>query len=267
MLFLQAYFDESGKVHDHDVASFCGFAATSHEWSDFTREWLNSIMHKELHGPLKAADAFRYRRSLSQKIPKQTADERADTLSPFVGAILNNVSFGVAIAIDCRAFRNLPESDRHLLKDDPHYWAFQQALLYIKRCAEDRFQNIDPDIQLGLCCDEEERTSVDCLKLFINIRRTYPEMRKRFVSIGFADDKYFPQIQAADLLSSVARQQAGQQFHGAPFDMRKMYQMFSAPSTGSTPAPVVFNFMDGALLAGIAKAERERRGRSHTRKG
>jgi hypothetical protein len=180
---------------------------------------MRAATYKELRGPLKATDAFRYRRALSPKIPEQTADERADALALFVNAILDNVAFGVAIAIDCRAFRNLPESDRVILNNDPHYCAFQQALAYIKRCAEERFQFVDPDIELGLCCDEEERTSIDCLKLFISIRRNFPDVRNRFVSIAFADDRFFPQIQAADLLASVARQQAAYQFHGAPFDM------------------------------------------------
>lgn len=263
VVFLQAYFDESGKGDQQNIASFCGFAAVSESWGRFHEAWMHAVAYKELHGPLKAADVLRYRRALSPKIPAQTPDERADSLAPFVDAILSNVAFGLAIAIDCRAFRSLPESDQAILGHDPHYWAFQQALLCIKRCAEERFQNLDPDIQVGLCCDEEEKTSIDCLRLFINIRRTYPELRKRFVSIGFADDKFFPQIQAADLIASVARQQAEHQFHGTPFDMEKLYEMFATPTyhPGVAPAPVVFNFMGSPLIAGIAKAEREGRKR------
>jgi hypothetical protein len=256
LVFLQAYFDESGKASEHDISSFCGFIAPSDKWRMFHDAWMRVVAFNGLRTPLKATDALRYRRPLSSRIPIQTVSERVGALTPFINAIRQHVSFGVAVAIDCQAFSQLSEADRAILKHEPHYWAFQQALLLIRQYAANLFQ-IEPDIRVALCCDEEERYSVECLKLFTNIRRTYPQIRDQFVSIGFADDRFFPQLQAADLTASVARQEAGHVFHGKPFDMRPMYELLCANHPGL--APVAFRFMDGNLLAGVARAETEGR--------
>jgi hypothetical protein len=260
MLFLQSYFDESGKAADHDIASFCGFIAPSDKWREFTDAWNYAVGDAGLRSPVKATDILRYRRAVSKTIPAQTAIERTEALAPLVKAIRESVSFGVAVAIDCRAFRSLPEADRQILKAEPHYWAFRMALLLIRQYAE-HIHSVDPDIHIALCCDEEERYSVECLKLFTNVRRTFPELRERFVSIAFADDKYFPQLQAADLIASLARQEADRQFHQKPFDMKPLYDLLvvSNPNAPRRLAPVAFKFMDRDLLMGAAKAEREGR--------
>jgi hypothetical protein len=264
MLFLQSYFDESGKAADHNIASFCGFVATSDQWREFVHLWGRVTTLAEIQKPLKATEILKYRRALSPKIPVQTATQRIEALAPFVTAIRKSLGFGVAVAIDCRAFRNLPESDRAILKGEPHYWAFRMALLLIKQYAEHIYQ-FDPDIKVALCCDEEERYSVECLKLFINIRRTIPEMRERFTSIAFADDRYFPQLQAADIIASLARQEADRRFHNKPFDMKGMYDLLAEPNPAAMLAPVGFKFMDGDLLSGAARAEREGRSARKTK--
>jgi len=230
VLFLQSYFDESGKPADHDIASFCGFIAPSDKWREFVYSWGQALAYSEIRGPLKATEILKYRRALSPKIPAQTPAGRTEALAPFVTAIRASVGFGVAVAIDCRAFRGLPDADRQILKGEPHYWAFRMALLLIRQYAEHIYSQVDPDIQIALCCDEEERYSVECLKLFINIKREFPEMRARFPSIGFADDKHFPQLQAADLIASLARQEADRKFHSKPFDMKPLYDLMVTPN-------------------------------------
>jgi hypothetical protein len=52
-----------------------------------------------------------------------------------------------------------------------------------------------------------------------------------FVSIGFADDHFFSQLQMADFLASIMRTEAEHRFFGTPFDMRQMYDLFAEPST------------------------------------
>jgi hypothetical protein len=256
MVFLQSYFDESGKMAQHDIASFCGFVATSDQWKQCWFAWIELLRDLQLK-ELKASDALRYRRALSKAVAAIGIDARTSALTPFVKAIRENVSFGVAVTIDCKAYRQLPESDRAVLGPEPHYWAFQQALVIIKHYAEIGFQSHAPDIQVALCCDEEEKTAIECLKIFINLRMRYPELRDRFVSFGIADDKYFPQLQAADFLASLARQAASQRFHGSPFDMKPLHELLTNAAPERTP--VVSLFMGRELLTGLAKAERQGR--------
>ena len=263
MIYLQAYFDESGKVHDHDVASFCGFVATNDQWRNCWDNWERLRCASGL-SELKASQILNHRRDLSSVRSAQGVTARTEALSPFVKEIRKSVSFGVAVAVDCGAFRGLSEADRISLKD-PYYWAFRQALLLIQRCAEQRYPN-ETDIKFILCCDEEESYAIDCLKIFINLRMVFPDLRKRFVSFGIADDKHFFQLQAADLIASLVRREAECQFYGADFDMKPMYE-FLCSKDDPLLAPVVVNLMDGNLLAGIALAEREGRQKRETSRG
>jgi hypothetical protein len=82
-------------------------------------------------------------------------------------------------------------------------------------------------------------------------------MRKRFVSIAFGDDKAFFQLQAADLLASLARQESAQRFHSAAFDMKPLYDLMFTDDSQLTP--IASKFMDGTLLSGAARAAREER--------
>jgi hypothetical protein len=81
-------------------------------------------------------------------------------------------------------------------------------------------------------------------------------MRKNFVSFGIADDKAFFQLQAADLIASLIRREADRKFNNALFDMKPLYDLMVAKDNPLL-APVVPIPMDGALLSGAARAERE----------
>jgi hypothetical protein len=96
----------------------------------------------------------------------------------------------------------------------------------------------------------------------VNIRRIFPELRKRFVSLGFGDDKYFAQLHAADLIASLARQDAQREYHRKPFDMKPLYDLFcdgDNPKLAPVAFKVEFKFIDGALLCESAKAQRAER--------
>jgi len=251
MIYLQAHFDESGKVHDQDVASFCGFVASNEQWHQCFEPW-NRLLFANGIAEFKAQKALRYRTELSDKVSAKGVEARISAISPFIREIRKAVGFGIGIAVDCHAFKNLPEADRLTLKD-PHLWAFQAACIRIQRVAEQRYAN-ETDIKFCLCCDEEESYAQKFIRLFTKIRTIHPDMRRQFVSIAFADDKHFFQLQAADLIASLVRQEANHVFHGAPFDMRGLYEVLCADD--SSLAPVEIKMLNGELLSGIARAER-----------
>jgi hypothetical protein len=254
MIYLQAYFDESGKPHDQDIASFCGFIATVDQWRNCWDAWERLRSDRGL-SELKASEVLNHSRDLSATVSAQGVTARVKALAPFIHEIRKAVCFGIGVAVDCRAFRALPEQDRLTLKN-PHYWAFQYAILIIQRCARERYPN-ETDIKFVLCCDEEESYAEACLKMFINLRMRFPEMRRTFVSFGIGDDKCFFQLQAADLIASLVRREADRKFYDAPFDMKPLYDLMLAKDDPLL-APVVVMPMDGALLSGAAQAERLR---------
>ena len=64
------------------------------------------------------------------------------------------------------------------------------------------------DSQTAVICDDEDRYSIECYKLFSKLRRNDQSVRKRIISFGFGDDEYFVQLQAADLFAYVSRAEA-----------------------------------------------------------
>jgi hypothetical protein len=128
MVFLQAYFDESGKPLDHDVVSFCGFVATPEQWRRCCDAW-GAILSNTGLTELKAARVLRHRSDLSPKLPAHGVEARTEALTPFVQAIRESVSFGVAVTIDCKAFRELPAVDRRALGRQPQYWGISRSFV------------------------------------------------------------------------------------------------------------------------------------------
>jgi hypothetical protein len=252
MAFLLCYFDESGKFHDKDISTFCGFVARGDGWGRCYDHW-TELLFKAGLTELKATKVLRYRTPLSSKKPALGIEARTAVLAPFMKLIRQYASFGIGISIDCAAFRSLPEADRNIL-EDPHLWAFRYALLVIAKCARQRFPN-ETNIKIALNCDDEEANSVKCLKLYTNLRMRYPEIKRDYISIGFGDDKSFFQLQAADMLASLVRQEVELQVNQRPFDMRPMYQ--AACEEDSSLCSVFTTPMDAAFLSGIAKAERQ----------
>lgn len=158
--------------------------------------------------------------------------------------------------MDLRAFKALPEADREILKNEPHYQAFRQVLAVILHRSSEYYVR-ESDIHVSVVCDEEEKYSVECLKIYTKLRLSYPDLRRTFVSIGFGDDKYYSQLQAADFIASVARQAAAHRFHGKAFDMNRLYDLFNDPRPEE--APVFGKFMDAKVLSELAHADREAR--------
>jgi hypothetical protein len=62
--------------------------------------------------------------------------------------------------------------------------------------------------------------------MYSKFLQVWPDSRGLYRSIAFADDRYYPQLQAADLLAWVMRAHCLNLFHGHDFSMRKLYDDF-----------------------------------------
>jgi hypothetical protein len=214
MAYWVAHFDESGKFKDHDIISFAGFLADEQAWGNFSAEW-NRLLR--LHGLdyLHSVKAFHFAGPLSSKFPARGVDARRLVLNKYVAVIKKHVEFGVACAVDAAAFRSLTTEQQRKLRN-PHYAAFLCVIGELKDYVQD-------DDKISLMCDDEQQYSVECYKLFTSIRKQDREMRHKFISIGFGDDRHFPQIQAADLFAGLLRHEAEMRFLGKAYQFRDVF--------------------------------------------
>jgi len=227
MLYVQSYFDESGTAGKDRLISFCGFIGTNENWQA-SYDRCNAVFAQLGIKNFKAAQAFRYNSPLSDILPALGVPRRVEALSELIKAIRDSLPVAIASVLDCSAFRSLPEKDRAFFHDDPTNLTFVQALVAMQRSLSARFP--DPDCRVSIVCDENHKYAQQYLSAFHKVRQIHPEFRKTFVSIGFADDSYFVQLQMADFLASVARHEADRLFHGAQFDLRDLFLRFSDPA-------------------------------------
>jgi hypothetical protein len=255
MVYLQAYFDESGKFKDKDVISFCGFAGTTNGWASQNERW-EKLLKLDGMKELKARKALRPQSPLSPKFKALGTAARIQALIPFIDVLRYPLEFGISGAIDAKAFRELPADDQALLDNDPHYLAFRKAMAIILHRTDALYPR-ETDIRIGIVCDEESGYSVECLKIFTNLRSSDSQIRKRFVGIGFADDHYFPQLQGADFLAGIARLEASRRFFNLPFDLQELYDKFAVEIPNAAP---VFGSWLGksALLELVEKRRRDK---------
>jgi hypothetical protein len=253
MVYLQSYFDESGTIEKDRILSFCGFVGTNDDWLRCHRKWKIALESVGLQY-LKANHILHYTKPLSKICPAIGIDERVKALTPLVMAIRNSVPLSVSVVLDCEAFKAFPEKERTLLgAGDPTYFAFLQAVLVIEKHIGQVVP--DPEPRISIVCDENHKYAQQYLEAFHRARQILPHLRKTIVSIGFADDKFFEQLQVADFLASIMRQEAEHRFYGRPFALRRMYDIFTEPSINNIGA---IAFLDKTVLAGLIQVRKRR---------
>ena len=220
---LQGYFDESGKADDKPVVAFCGFIAAASKIQSFEDEW-NSILRAYEIDVLTMKKAFKAHVPLSPKIRKQSFSDRIETLKPFADCIRKHFEFGSAIAVDVAAYRDMSAGAKKQLggSENPHYLAFMQGIAGV-------LKHVRSDDRVSFICDDDADTAWNCYQFYRRIRKIHDGARKHFISISFADDKSFPALQAADLLSSLTRMQARFSFFRTPYDYRPLFDNLTAP--------------------------------------
>jgi hypothetical protein len=224
MAILTAYFDESGKFNDQAIISFCGLGAGADGWEKFHYAWMRLLRRYGLRR-FKLSQLLRYRMALSSALPiAQSAAERTNVVKEFLGAIMDNLEIAIGSTLDVAAFKGLTGEQQKYL-GDPHHLVFHtvlgQLLKHVESQEGDRF---------ALICDDEERYSVECYKLYTRLKRTDPLAKDRLVSISFADDQHFPQLQAADLLAGLSRLEAAKRFLGEQYASEEAFALMSTPS-------------------------------------
>jgi hypothetical protein len=191
-----AAFDESGKLSDTQFVVFGGSVATPASWEVICEKWNETIKPKGIpclsmkeamhfHGPFATwAGRHKERDALLLRL--------AEMAQPLI-------AFHISTPMASAHFRSLPNAIRRSLKN-PQYCGFEGCMRSVINAVK------NPNMRVSLCCDSTDEFSVECLKLYLEIRRREPVLKAKCVSIIFAEDEHYPPLQLADMVAYCIRQ-------------------------------------------------------------
>jgi hypothetical protein len=133
---------------------------------------------------------------------------RIQAITPFIRSIKKYLEIGVIQAVDVEEFKRTPQHFQKAWLHDPQYLAFAKAILVMF----DHYSNENDSI--ALICDDDQEKAMPVYQLFHDIKNKDPRAKRRLPSICFGDDREYPSLQAADLISYLVRLEAERKFHG-----------------------------------------------------
>jgi hypothetical protein len=221
MAFVYHHFfcDESGKFQTDPLIAFCAVSATGDRLKSFDEEWRAILRSYELDS-LHMKHASRLDENIGYRLRTgQTLQERSELLFPFADCINRYLEMGVIQAWDVRGFNSLPHE---LLKAlggsiDPFFMALIRGMTYLTERLDhetDRF---------SIIFDNDPYTAWDAYNHFRALGKAEPMLQKMGMSFTFADDRYFPALQAADLLAFLTRYEANEKFNGIANIWRNLF--------------------------------------------
>jgi hypothetical protein len=218
-----SYWDESGKKGDSSVVTFCSLCLPSSKIAAFEADWQN-LLHTIGVTHLHMVKASRLSRNYGKLPRHQTPSERMKALEPFAGCVNQYFEIGVMIAIEVAAFHSLSTTARKALgsPNDPYYIAFMRGNLHLVRYLQD-------DDRFSLVCDDDVETALSCFGFYRAMQKSWPEAQKKMIAISFADDKYFPALQAADMLAFLFRCEAKYQLYRDGYLWRSLFKALVEP--------------------------------------
>ena len=235
MAIFQAYFDESGKHKDHPVVTFCGVCLSQLKLPEFDDAW-NTLLRQYGLRSLHMVKAMTHKK-LSPAVPAIDPSERIEAMKPFADCINTKLEYGLIQALDVRGFYALSKGMRAGLGSptDPYFVAFQRALVEL-------VNYVPPDDKISIICDFDLETAWDCFRHYNGVRKAHDRVRKQTVSLSFANDEYFPALQAADMIAYLARLEAKRQFYGTPYSYKPLldYLVDKRPAASTMKWGVMF---------------------------
>jgi hypothetical protein len=246
MAILYGYFDESGKQSDHPVVSFTGVCAVESKIPAFNDAW-NVLLRQYGIRSLHMMKAARLKEKVGDRMRRgQTVKERIEALKPFADCINKYLEYGFIQAWDVKGFQAMSESARKKLGsvDDPYYLAFARGIAEL-------IDYVHDDDKIALVCDDDKTTAWDCYRHYRGMQAADVEIRRKIVSLGFADDEYFPALQAADMLAYLSRLEAKRRFYGDRYDFPALFDYLTS---GQSSGGMVWEamFADEKVIKGLS---------------
>jgi hypothetical protein len=217
---VSGFLDESGKFKDHKVIAIGCVADFAERLQGFTQDW-GTLLHRNGLEELTAKRVLNARRPLSERTPALGIESRIEALLPFVSCIRKNLQVITGCAVDVRIFKKLPQHFFQSFGSDPSYMAVMRTMLQIAEFAP-------PRDRVSLIFDEDEETAWDFYRIYRRVKRVWPQAKRKFSAISFADDRALFGLQAADFVASIIRHEVTRQVTRAKYDYRPLYNALIA---------------------------------------
>jgi hypothetical protein len=210
-VFITLAIDDSADQFRRIAMAAAAFAGDDGQWTRLCKAW-NERLKEDGLKYFKASEYnsltgefYRFRDPV--KYPKPLGGQAASKLRDDLDEISrqSNVT-GMGMCIPLATYNdvrlNFPEADVYLPED-----AFDAALQTLWREeAREFIKHFGYEHKLGFLCDQSS-SSDRHNEHYIAFKANHPELAKIMGPIAFADDKDYPQLQAADLLVNMLRQE------------------------------------------------------------
>jgi hypothetical protein len=186
---------------------FSGFVATWKKWESLDADWQRLLRQNNI-------------RALHFK------DHRArhSMLKKFINLVKSEIEYGISVAVKVEDFDAMPSHIKALVGGDAFYLAFKCVVLRIVK-------NVmtEPGSILSFTCDEDQETVLPCYRWYKQIKMQMEDVRTKLVSFCVADDAYFSQLQAADLMAALTRCEAERKMMGTTSDVQPLFDHLALP--------------------------------------
>jgi Protein of unknown function (DUF3800) len=260
LALLHAVFDESGKFHDHDVISLCGWIGPLEMWDKFAVRWQAALEETgidELHTAefMGLYGQYSHLRAIWGEDWEKKRDE---ALLRFVNVIRGTVGRGIGATIDTKYYRSMKESFQRAIHKgkDPYFIAFQEVLRGCRWYAEKfaTHHNLGNNVRVGLVFDQDEGQSVECLKLFNRIKKEQEEFRRLLSGICFCARKTYEPLQASDFIAHQTKKEMERRNNNPSEPVSRWFTLLSSRNPADVPDGL-FNarIFDAEILDELAK--------------
>ena len=124
--------------------------------------------------------------------------------------------------LDVPSFFDLHRAVKSELGNDPHYLVFSTI-----HNQPNEISSAAAQPTISITCDDDPEKACECYRLYRQAKQRDAKPTRALTSIAFADDRYYPQLQAADLSSWVTRAEGLHRYHRQDYTLRELFAEFS----------------------------------------
>lgn len=187
---LQAYFDESGHIHDRKVLTIAAMVSTEKKWLVFTEKWSKRLRRD--HVAVFRMSNFEDRRG---EFNGWDDDRRTCFISDLAAILKNSILFGVAHSVVVEDW-NAVMRDRWPVPFERKRAAY---IILLQTCMEQIAQThkLPGNATIASIFEQNDFIAAAIQQQFLNLKQK--PLLSRFVSMSFAPKGQFVPLQAADM--------------------------------------------------------------------
>lgn len=266
IMYFSLFLDESGKSHRHnqDFTALCGYFGGPDDWGRFVEAWKKLRTHwvvPDIHmSKIMRADQQEPKNPWTPVFQKITGlgidwkEWRDSMLKDFAQLVFQYPLVCVGAVVDAAAYKLIKQTPNcKLVQQDTNVFSLQESVWL----ALEAIKIVDLDPSITLVIDDDKDTAYDYYQNFKVVRSVWDmdnphrvpgprfEMMKRCVNaIAFAQDKYHPALQAADMIAYEAARFKRPQVVGRDIPPEDLYALLTM---GGTHQPKFYD-KDALLL-------------------